>query len=226
LSDEGERRSYGGFLPPQPPGAEPDLEGPGAAAANPTPPPPQFAPPAEHEANAPAEREGDAAEREYPPVTQQLGWNAQSGASGRQARPPGYAVRPTNGEAVAGLSLSIGSLVLLMLSVGTSTIISIVCSALGITYSRRGRARVQRGETSQYGGIAQAGYVTGIVALVLSILCTLAWVAVAILFATDDQFRQDIKDELDSGDDDPPKGLETSLRLVAVAFRLVAALIR
>jgi hypothetical protein len=126
---------------------------------------------------------------------------------------------------VAGLSLSIASVALLVLSVGISTIVSIACAGFGIHYSRKGRARVDSGETTRNRGVAQAGFVTGIVALVLSILCTIGWTAFAILFATDEEFRQDLKDELDDADEDAPNGLETSIRLTAVAVRLVGTLV-
>jgi len=132
---------------------------------------------------------------------------------------------PDNGAAVAGLSLSITAGVLLLLSVGTSTIISIVCASLGILYSRRGRDRADRGETPKHRGVAQAGFVTGIVALGLSILCTLLWALVVIFYATDAEFRQDLKDELDDGQSSPD-GFETTVRLGAGAVRLVALLLR
>ena len=121
---------------------------------------------------------------------------------------------------------SIAAGALLLLSVGTSTIISIVCAALGIHYSRKGRERVDRGETPKHRGVAQAGFVTGIVTLGLSILCTLLWLLVAILYATDESFRQDLKDEIDGGSSDPPGGQQTSLQVGAVAVRLLVSFLR
>ena len=110
-----------------------------------------------------------------------------------------------------------------MLSVTTSTIISVACAALGIYYSRKGRARVDRGETPKHRGVAQAGFVTGIVTLGLSIFFTILWVLFAVLYATDEEFREDLKDELD--DRSSPEGFETSLRVGAVAIRLLASLL-
>lgn len=224
MGDEGDSGGLPGFLPPEPAGPEPDLRPrQGDAASEPAGPQHGgFAPPAEHEAHAPP-REA------YPPVQEQLGWSAPppSGRPGQPqpwARPPGQTV-PDNGAAVAGLSLSITAGVLLLLSVGTSTIISIVCASLGILYSRRGRDRVDRGETPKHRGVAQAGFVTGIVALGLSILCTLLWALVVIFYATDAEFRQDLKDELDDGQSSPD-GFETTVRLGAGAVRLVALLLR
>ena len=225
MGAEGDGRSYSGFLPPEPPGPEPVLESrpepgvpdPGAAEA-PAEEHRGFAPPAEHEAHAPS----------YPPPQQQLGWGAPP--QGGQAQQPwtgasGPAV-PDNGAAVAGLSLSIAAGGLLLLSVGTSTIVSIVCAALGIHYSRKGRDRVDRGETPKHRGVAQAGYVTGIVTLVLSVLATALWALVVVLYATNDEFREDLKDELEDGGGDSPGGFETSIRAMAVAVRLLAVLVR
>ena len=127
---------------------------------------------------------------------------------------------------MAGLSLSIASGVLLLLSAGTSTIVSIVCAGLGIHYSRQGRERVDRGQTHKHRGVAQAGFVTGTVTLGLSILCTLLWLLVGILYATDESFRQDLKDGLDGGNSDSPGGIQTSLQVGVTAIRLLASLVR
>jgi len=121
--------------------------------------------------------------------------------------------------------LSITAGTLLLLSVGASTIISVVCAALGIYYSRKGRARVDRGETPKHRGVAQAGFITGIVTLVLSILATIFWVVLAVLYATDEGFREDLENELDGGGSSPG-GFETTIRLGAMAARLLISLLR
>ena len=205
----------GGFLPPEPAGPEPDL-----AARKPAQPAAGdrvFLPPQ------------GAAPHEYSPPPQQPSGPGPRGGAWQQppagvSQPP-LATVPDNGDALAGVILSVSAAVLLVLSVGTSTIISIVCAALGIHYSRKGRARVDRGETPKHRGVAQAGFITGIVTLVLSILMTLFWVAFGILYATNDDFRQDLEDELD-GDDDSPGGLETSIRVAVVAVRVIASVLR
>lgn len=205
MGDAGDTGTHAGFLPPRPSGPEPDLrDRPAERAPSPATLPGGFAPPAEHETHA-------------PPQT----WS-QPG----QPQPWSYgapAAVPDNGAAVAGLSLSLTSAGLLVLSVGTSSIISVVCAVLGIHYSRKGRRRVDRGETPKHRGVAQAGFVIGIVALVLSVLATVLWIAVAILWATDPDFRQDFEDELDGGGDSPG-GFETSLRVASAALRMLAAL--
>lgn len=233
MVDEGGSERYAGFLAPEPAGSEPDL-GPLPGDAEPEPPAPAqgppaprhrgFAPPREHETHAPPAQA-------YPPAQQQLGWDAPpAGAQPgqpHQAWGPGRGqAAPDNGAAVAGLSLSIASGVLLLLSAGTSTIVSIVCAGLGIHYSRQGRGRVDRGQTHKHRGVAQAGFVTGIVTLGLSILCTLLWLLVGILYATDESFRQDLKDELDGGKSDSPGGIQTSLQVGVAAIRLLASIVR
>ena len=87
---------------------------------------------------------------------------------------------------------------LLLISVGLSSIISIVCAGLGIFYSHRGQQRVKRGETPKHGGLAQAGFITGIVTLVLSLLATAFWILIIVLYATDDEFRRDFENDFES----------------------------
>ena len=88
---------------------------------------------------------------------------------------------------------------LLIVTGGLSSIVSIVCSAFGIVQSRKGKKRVESGETTRNAGLAQAGFIIGIVSLTLSVLATLAWALIAVLLATDEQFRDDFEDELDDG---------------------------
>lgn len=109
---------------------------------------------------------------------------------------------PDNGAAVAGFVLSLVAAGLLVLSAGLSSIVSVICAALGIFYSRRGRARVDAGETPKHRGLAQAGYIVGIITLVLAVLATLAWIAI---FASDG-FWDEIERDLENSD---PDGFET-----------------
>jgi hypothetical protein len=97
----------------------------------------------------------------------------------------------------------------------------VVCAGLGIFYSRKGKQRVERRETPKHGGLAQAGFITGIVTLVLSLLATAFWVLILVLYATDDDFRRDFDDEIDGSGG----GFETSVRAGAMMLRSVAALL-
>jgi hypothetical protein len=168
--EEGSRQ----FLPPQPAGPEPEL---GARPAPPPPPPPaapqapSYAPPAQ------------AAPPQY-----QQSWGYQQ------------APQADNGPAVAGFVVSIVSLGLLFLSAGLSSLISVGCSIFGIVSSRKGKKKVERGETTKNAGLAQAGFIVGIVSLCLAVLATLIWTAVLIAAVSDEEFRDDLEREFDNSE--------------------------
>lgn len=193
-----------GFLPPEPGGPEPDLT---------RREPPRREVPSQHGFLPPQEAAAHVyAAPPQPPQPQQAQWSTAATA-------------PDNGDAIAGVILSVSAAALLVLSVGASSIISVVCAALGIYYSRKGRARVDRGETPRHRGMAQAGVVTGVVALVLSVLMTIFWATLAIVYATDEDFREQLKDELDE-DEGSPEGFETAIPLGLAAMRAAALLLR
>jgi hypothetical protein len=160
------------FLPPQPAGPEPEL---GARPAPSPPPPPQapsYAPPAQA----------------APPQYQQT-WGYT------QQQP-----QADNGPAVAGFVLSIVSVGLLFLSAGLSSVISVGCSIVGIVYSRKGKKKVEKGETAKNAGLAQAGFIVGIVSLCLAALATLIWIAVLVAAISDEEFRDDLEREFDNSE--------------------------
>jgi hypothetical protein len=172
------------FLPPQPAGPEPEL---GERPAPPPPPPqaPSYAPPA-----------GAA-----PPPQQQWSY--------AQPQQP----QADNGPAVAGFVLSIVSVALLFLSAGLSSLISLGCSITGIVYSRKGKKKVEAGETTKNAGLAQAGFIVGIVSLCLAALATLIWIGVLIAAISDEDFRDEIEREFDNS--------ETIRALVRIGVALV-----
>jgi hypothetical protein len=141
-----------------------------------------------------------------------------------QAPPPPtapYAPQPVeadNGPAVTGFVLSVVGGGLLVVSGGISSIVSLILSIFGIVYSRRGTARIHAGVTTRSAGLAQAGFIIGIVALVLSALATIAWIAVLVLVLTDDEFRRDFEDEFDSGN-----SIAAVARVAAVTGRTLLA---
>jgi hypothetical protein len=118
--------------------------------------------------------------------------------SAGQQQPPH--AEPDNGPAVAGFVLSLVSGGLLVVSLGLSTIVSVACAVLGLVYSRRGKRRVESGETTRNAGLAGAGWIFSIIALVLSVLATILYTVVAILLATDDEFRNDFEREPDNSE--------------------------
>lgn len=175
------------FLPPQAPGPEPELgsapPSPPAPAA-PQQPYPQQAYPQPPQAPPP------------PPGYPAYGW--------QQPPPPGWGYpppappQPDNGAAITGFVLSLVSGGLLFLSGGLSSIISVGCSIAAIVLSRKGKAKVERGETQKHQGLAQAGFIIGIVGLVLAVLATVIWAVVLVALITDDQFRRDFQNDFDN----------------------------
>jgi hypothetical protein len=179
---EGERpeAERSGFLPPKPPGPEPELG----------------------ERPAPAE------------PSQQGGWQPPAGAEPSA----GWQPQPDNGPAVTGFVLSLVAGGLLFVSAGLSSIVSVGCAIFGVVHSRRGRQKVAAGETTKHAGLAQAGWIIGIVSLVLSVLATLAWLAVLIAALTDEDFRDDLEREFDDSESVTAAAVAT-LRIAGAAGR-------
>ncbi len=93
------------------------------------------------------------------------------------------------------------------------------CAIAGLVYSRKGKRKVAAGETRKHKGLAQAGFISSIVMIVLATLATIAWTAFWIVFATDEEFRDDL-DDSNGGD-----GISAALRLGVVVVRLAATLL-
>jgi hypothetical protein len=199
---EGARRE---FLPPQPAGPEPEL---GGRPAQPAPeggwqPPQGSGPPPS--GSGPQAPEG--AWQQPPP-----GYPPQGGRQQYGPRP----AEPDNGPAVAGFVLSVVAGGLLFISAGISSIVSVGCAIFGMVYSRRGKRKVEAGETTKNAGLAQAGWIVGIVSLVLAALATLIWLAILIAALTDEEFRDDLEREFDNSD-----SITAVLRIAAAAARAV-----
>jgi hypothetical protein len=225
---EGEERSGGGFLPPEPPGPEPEIApGPGTpaqrAGAGPQAPPP---------ATGPQAPPAGYAQPGYPPAPGQ-GYPPQPPPPPGQAHPPpppgwqpppwGYPyapAEPDNGPAVAGFVLALAAGGLLLFTGGLSSIVSIGLAVAGIVYALRGKRKIEAGETTKNRGLAQAGYIISIVSLVLAILATLFWILILVLALTDDQVRRDIERELDQS-----QSISAVARLAAEGARLGAYLL-
>ena len=194
LGDEGRD-----FLPPEPAGPEPDLGGrPSGAPAGAATPSPGAT---RADRAAPGWQESSAGVWPHGgPTGQQAGWQPPGQPPGPAGWPsPGQpwghaAPEPDNNPAVAGFVLSMVALGLLVLSAGLSSIVSVACAALGIFYARRGRARVDAGQTGKHRGLAQAGFVSGIVGLALALVATAFWALILVLALTDENFGDDFDD--------------------------------
>ncbi len=192
-----------GFLPPEPAGPEPELgDRPTQPQPQPQAPPqqPQQPPPQTYGYPPPPPGYG------HPPPPPPPGYGYQQPPPPPPGQayppPPGYAYPPPgwgypqqsvpdNGPAVAGFVFSLVAGSLLIISVGFSTIISIVCAIVGIVYSRKGKRKVDAGETPKHRGLAQAGLIIGWISLALSILATIAWALVLAFAIADDDFDWD-----------------------------------
>ena len=213
MADEGQS----GFLPPEPPGPEPDLGDRGRTrpsrspdGADPASPQQQHPPPQYGQQQPPPQQP----QRSYPPAAS----TAPAVAAGalRLRPPPGYGYgpppgwqqpqwqqpypawaapprEPDNNQAVAGFALRWSAAACCSSSRGLSTILSLGLSIAGIVFSRKGREKVDRGETTKQRGLAQAGFIIGIVSTVLSLLATVFWILFFVLLATDEEFQRDLE---------------------------------
>jgi hypothetical protein len=213
----------GGYLPPEPAGPEPELGGKPA----PQPPPAQPQAPPAHGWQQPQPPPGQVPPpgQGYPPPPGQVPPPGQAyPPPPGYAPPPGYGYGyppaprvPDNGPAVAGFVLSLVSGGLLLLSAGFSSVVSIGCAVAGMIYSRKGKRKVAAGETPKHAGLAQAGWIIGIISLVLSLLATAGWILVFVLAISDEEFRDDLDREFDDS-----QSIRAALQITAAAVRLLA----
>jgi len=168
----------------------------------------------------PSGREPDLGQRQPPPPPTEAGRQPPQAPQQQAWTAPPKPEGPDNGSAIAGFTLSLIAGSLLLITAGLSSVISIVCAALGVFYSRRGKQRVDRGETPKHRGLAQAGFVIGLVSLGLAVLATLLYVAVLVLVLTNDDFQRDFEREFerefDRGLDPASVGYRTALAAAQV----------
>ena len=187
-----------GFLPPEPAGPEPEL-----GDRPPQPPPAPQARSRRRSSRRPtatAAATGTAIRRRLRPAT-----------ATRRRRRPGLSAASArlrlSAAAAVGISPAVragqrpgrGRLrVLARLAAGCSSSRAAsprssrsACAIVGIVCSRKGKKKVDAGETPKHRGLAQAGFIIGWVSLVLSILATVAWTLVLAFAIADDDFNWD-----------------------------------
>jgi hypothetical protein len=76
---------------------------------------------------------------------------------------------------VAAFVLGLSGAGLLVFFAGFSAPITLVLGILAIVYGRKGKRRVESGETAKHRGLAQAGLIVGLVTVVLSLLAAVGW---------------------------------------------------
>ena len=93
---------------------------------------------------------------------------------------PGYIHTPEreNPQAITGFSFGICALGLFVLSGGLAFLASIPCSIVGMVFGARGKRAVDEGRATQHRRYAQAGFVSGLVSLILA-----AFTAVSVILA-------------------------------------------
>ena len=112
---------------------------------------------------------------------------------------------PPNSEAVAGFTCAIIGVSLLFFTGGLSSVVSLVLGIVAVPYARRGKRNVAEGRTAKHKDLANAGFVIGIITIVLAVIAIVAWL---LIFTT-----VDINwDELDDPNGDPFDENEFSLR--------------
>jgi hypothetical protein len=198
-----------GFLPPEPPGPEPEI------GARPAPPPPAQPPP---QPQQPAWQQPQPGWQQQPPPGY---WQPQPW------QPPGPP-EPDNGPAVAGFVLSLVGAGLLVISFGLLAFVSLILAIFGIVYARRGKRKVEAGETRKHRGLAQAGFVISIVTLVIGGVLTLLEIVFLIAYATDEEFREDVQDEFDDNpnNDNLFEDSESFVILLRLGLPIVRGVIR
>jgi hypothetical protein len=93
--------------------------------------------------------------------------------------------------------LSVIAAGLLVISFLLLAFVSVILAIFGIVQSQRGKRKVDAGETRKNRGLAQAGFITGIVTLVIAVPVTILEIVFLIAYASDEQFREDFQDEWD-----------------------------
>ena len=172
------------WLPPEAPGAKPPRRWesmPEAPEATPYVPP---QPVAAARAPAPA-TDWWRDEGQQPATHPQAPW----GGAVPAARSAG------NGAAVASLILGIAGLVLFLVAgFGLLFILNLPCSVLAWILGVQAKRKVDRGETTERRGMAQAGIALGIIGTVVGGLAIIAW---ALGFIFSDELRDSFQREWD-----------------------------
>ena len=158
------------------------------------------------------------------------------GGSSRSKPPPGYwqpqpwqqagPGEPDNGPAVAGFVLALVGAGLLVISIGLLAFVSLVLAILGIVYARRGKRKIEAGETGKHKGLAQAGFVTSIVTLVIAAPLTLLEIVFLIAYASDEEFREDFQDEWDKEFNDNSLSDSQSVAILSLALPIARGVAR
>jgi hypothetical protein len=99
----------------------------------------------------------------------------------------------TNGLALTALILGIIGVTVLLLTLGLGFLFTLPCSIAAWICAAQARARIAVGETTAGRGHAQAGYILGVLGVVLGVMAMIGWIA-AIASGLDlEELRDDIE---------------------------------
>jgi hypothetical protein len=99
----------------------------------------------------------------------------------------------TNGLALTALILGIIGVTVLLLTLGLGFLFTLPCSIAAWICAAQARARIAVGETTAGRGHAQAGYILGVLGVVLGVMAMVGWIA-AIASGLDlEELRDDIE---------------------------------
>jgi hypothetical protein len=179
-----------GWLPPLAPGAQ----APRRWHTVPEPSRPAgSSPPSAPEAALGANASGAASTASGPDDAWWREHRGRSGAAPATLGGPLAAPVSTNGHAVAALTLGIAGIVLFFASgFGLVFVLNLPCSVLAWVFGLRGMRRVDRGETAQRRGMAQAGMVLGVVGTIAGGLAIVGW---TLGFLLSEELRDELQRE-------------------------------
>ena len=216
------------WLPPQAPGARPQpADAPGApaqpapsaspAAGQPEPLPAQEPPTQPFATAPPPPAAGAPYGAGQPPVH---GWQPQPPAGWPQHYGGGYYqpqdTGPGNESAVAAFVLALSGAGLLLFFAGFSAPVTLVLGILAMVYGRKGKRRVDSGETTKHRSLAQAGLIVGLVTVILSVLAAVGW-TLFFIYADNLDFNLD-----EPGGPGDPDGFDAALRVAGLVVALLA----
>lgn len=112
---------------------------------------------------------------------QQPGGYQQHGAYPQTGTYTTFPVEPGNDAAVGSLITSLSALGFLLFTAGLLAPLTLIASVAGIFIGKKGIKNVDEGRTRKHRDLAQAGFITGIIGVVVAVLATAGWVLLIVL---------------------------------------------
>jgi hypothetical protein len=119
---------------------------------------------------------------QYQPPGNQYGQQYQQ-PYGQYQQPGAYSaypIEPSNDAAVGSLVSSLTAIGFLLFTAGILAPLTIPGSIVGIIMGKKGMKNVDQGKTRKNRDLAQAGFISGIVGVVIGVLAIIGWVALFV----------------------------------------------